>query len=264
MKLKAKYEKKEDVPAAVLDFYEEKDGVWVLDADLPPPPDNTSIRKDLQTERQRRQDLEKKIERWEKLGKTDEEIQELIAKAEERELTDAEKKGEWDKLKTQMVEKHTTEINRLTKKIGDLEGTVSNKDKVIHTLTVDTAAAAAIAEHKGRQKLLMPFVKDRIKVVEGEDGTISLQVLDEDKKTPKVNGKGEPMSVIELVAEMRTNEDYGSLFESSGSSGGGTPPGGGGGGKAHQFKRKADFKDERERAEFVDTHGIDEYQKLPA
>lgn len=262
MKLKSTYSKKEDIPEHLREFYEEKDGKWVLDHDIEIP-NTASLKSDLAGERRRRQELEAKVKRWEDIGKSEEEIAELIAKHKEREEDDLASKGKWDQLKQQLVETHNAETAKLRKKIDDQAKEIGSLQGSINDMLVDSNANAAIAEHSGDPELLMPFVRKRLRITEVE-GKKKIEVLGEDGNI-KLNGKGEQITVSELVAEMRGNERFGKLFKASGSSGGGSPPGGGGGGNAsHQYKRRSDFKTEKERAEFIDNVGLEEYQKLPA
>lgn len=260
-KMTSKYAKQEDIPEALRSFYTEKNGSWVLDHDIEIP-DVSRLNADIATERRRRQELEQKIQKWEALGKSDEEIAELITKHKKLEEEDLESKGKWDQLKAQLVETHNAEKQRLQKKIDDLSKVADAKDNTIRDMLLENNATAAIAEHGGDPELLMPFVRKKIRVVEAE-GKQKIEVLGDDGNI-KMNGKGDPISVSELVASMRSDERFGKLFKASGSSGGGTPPGGGGGGSSHQYKKRSDFKTEKERAVFVDTFGIEEYQKLPA
>src|SRR5688572_26826180 len=102
MKLKSKYDKKEDVPEALLDFYQESNGVWVLDSDLEQP--DPRLKGDLATERRRRQELEGKIKKWEELGLDETQIAEMVARDKERSEKDLEAKGQWESLKAQLVE----------------------------------------------------------------------------------------------------------------------------------------------------------------
>jgi hypothetical protein len=54
-----------------------------------------------------------------------------------------------------------------------------------------------------------------------------------------VNGKGDPMSIREFVAEMKASDTFGRAFEASGASGSGMTPGGGDGGGRNT--KKGDF-----------------------
>ena len=93
----------------------------------------------------------------------------------------------------------------------------------LYKLLVENAATSAIAEAKGIPKLLMPFVQSQVNVIE-EDGEFKVQVID-DKKEVRYGMTGAPMTIKELVTEMKGMEEYGRLFESEERGGGGTPPG---------------------------------------
>lgn len=96
----------------------------------------------------------------------------------------------------------------------------------LYSLMVENAATAAVAELKGVPELLMPFVKQQVKVAE-EDGQFKVMVVDSAGET-RYGATGSPMTIKELVAEMKANERFGRLFESEHQNGGGgMPPGGG-------------------------------------
>jgi hypothetical protein len=248
-KLKLVLDSVEGLDEPTRGMYVEKDGKFHLDVDG--IEDTSGLKSALQKERKDRADLEKKVKRWEGLGKTDEEIAELIAKHDETSQTEAERKGEWDKLRLQMNEKHAKELAKKDETIGAMR-------KRLEAELVDARATAAIAAAKGVPDLLLPHVQRHVKV----DENFNVVVVDA-KGDPRVNGKGEPLSISDLVTEMKSTEIYGRAFEGSGQSGGGTQPGNGGGGNP-QFKRRSDFKTEKERAAFVDEHGIETYTALPA
>lgn len=98
----------------------------------------------------------------------------------------------------------------------------------LYGLMVENAATAAVAELKGIPELLMPFIKNQVKVVE-EDGQFKVQVIGTDGEV-RYGTTGSPMSIKELVTEMKGIEKYGRLFESEqqpNRGGGGFQPGGG-------------------------------------
>ena len=121
---------------------------------------------------------------------------------------------------------------------------------------MDKAAVAAIAAAKGVPELLPPHVQKHVKV----DENYNVQVVDA-KGDPRVNGKGEPLSISDLIAEMKATEVYGRAFEGSGQSGSGMRPTNGTGGTG--ITRRSEFKTEKDRAAFVDAHGIAAYNALP-
>jgi hypothetical protein len=232
-------------------LYAEKDGKFHLGVEG--IEDTGGLKTALQKERADRAAFEKQVKSWQGLGKTPEEIRELLeaqAKAEEDKATKA---GEWDKLRAQMNEKHAAELKSKDEATGKMRTSLER-------YLVDAAATQAIAAEKGVPALLLPHVQRHVKVIE-QDGDYVAQVVDA-KGDPRVNGKGEPLTIADLVSEMKQSEIYGRAFEASGNTGGGTRPANGGAGIA-QVKRKADLKDRAARAAFVDKHGHEAYFALP-
>jgi hypothetical protein len=93
---------------------------------------------------------------------------------------------------------------------------------------VESEAAAAVMAAKGVPELLLPIVTPRL-AVEETDGHFTVRVLGEDGQ-PRLNAAGAPMTVLELVEEMRRSDVFGRAFEGRGISGSGAPPTGIGGG----------------------------------
>lgn len=229
-------------------LYEEADGKFKLRVEG--VEDTSGLRSALEKERKAARELAKKVQRWEALGKSDEEIAELLRKAEDAETSEAERKGEWDKLRAQMNEKHEAALKAKDETVGAMRARLNAE-------LVDAKAVAAIAAAKGVPELLLPHVQRHVRV----DDEFNVQVVDA-KGDPRVNGKGEPLTIAELVAEMRGSEVFGRAFEGSGHSGSGTPPGSGAGGAG--ARKKSDFKTEKERADWTEKHGLEAYKALPA
>src|SRR6185369_13283869 len=122
---------------------------------------------------------------------------------------------------------------------------------------VDARASAAIADAGGKPKVLLNIVKQFTKV----NDDFHVVVVDA-KGDPRVNSKGEPLTISDLVAEIKADEDYGANFKGSGQAGSGMQPVNGGG--AILTQKKSDFKTEKERAAFVNEHGLEKYVALPA
>jgi hypothetical protein len=240
----------ENVAEAFRPLYVEKDGKFKLDVNLPEPEDTSGLKTALQKERKAREAAEKQTKSWQKLGKTESEIEELLATQAEAEADKAAKAGEWDKLRAQMNEKHAIDLKAK-------EETISAMRKRLEAELVDAKAVAAIAAAKGVPELLLPHVQRHVKVSED----FNVMVVDA-KGDPRVNGKGDPLSIPDLIEEMKANEIYGRAFEASGQSGSGTRPGNNGGGSP-QITRRSEFKSEKERAAFVDAFGMDVYKALP-
>jgi hypothetical protein len=175
-----------------------------------------------------------------------------LLEAQEARQTEAERKGEWDKLRTQMNDKHAQDLKGKDETIGAMK-------KRLETELIDKTAVSAIAAAKGSPDLLLPHVQRHVKV----DDDFNVVVVNA-KGEPRVNGKGEPLSIADLIEEMKTNETFGRAFEGSGHSGSGMRPNNGGGGTPPgNVKSKADLKDRTTRAAFVDAHGHDAYFALP-
>lgn len=215
MALKLEVTTLDEVPEAARSLYKEADGKFLLDVDVEP-----AVRTATSKANKEAADFRHKVKAWEKLGKSPEEIEDLLVAHARAEEEKAAKGGEWDKLKLQMVEKHGKELEGERAKGMRLRGTLERH-------LIDGAATAAIAEAKGVPQLLLPHVRAHVRVVEENDEFVA-RVVDA-KGDPRVDSKGNFMSIGDLVSEMRQNEVFGRAFESSGAGGSGTPPNGGGG-----------------------------------
>ena len=207
------------IPEAQRSLYKELNGKFTLDVEGYEDP--IGLKSALQAERQNAKTATQQAAAWKALGKTPEEIQSLVeaqAQAERDKLT---KGGEWDKLKQQMADQHKTELVQKDARIGSLT-------KSLEARLIDADATAAIAASKGVPALLLPHVRAAVKVIE-DNGEFKVQVVDP-AGNPRVNGKGEFLSIADLVGEMRQSEVFGRAFEATGITGGGAPGGGGGGG----------------------------------
>ena len=120
-----------------------------------------------------------------------------------------------EKIKKEFAEKHGEEITKLTKRNEGLQGQ-------LYKLLVDGEATKAIAAAKGIPDLVLPFVRNSIKVVE-EGGGLSVVVVDS-AGDRMFNHAGQPMSVTELVAKLKVDPTYRRLFDADDTSGGGTRP----------------------------------------
>jgi hypothetical protein len=146
-----------------------------------------------------------------------------IRELDEQTLLD---KGEFDTLKKQLLDQHENEKKQLLEKhVGE----VKTRDDRIGKLTsalerrlVDAEATTAIAEAKGAPILLLPHVRSQIKVVE-EDGEFIAKVVD-GQGNPRIgDAAGKPMSIPQLVDEMKKSDQYARAFDASGAGGSGAP-----------------------------------------
>lgn len=179
----------------------------------------------------------------------------------------AKKAGEWDALKKQLTESQA-------KDIAKKDAEIARRDAAISALMIDGEAARVVADEKGNATLLMPHIKMLTRVQPDANGNPRVVVVDEQGQ-PRINGKGDPMTIKELVAEMRTKEVFAGAFAGSGnaggagSAGGGSPPGSGngngsgngGGPAAGKARSKMTIT---EKAAFIKANGTDKYMELPA
>lgn len=198
----------------------------------------------------------KAVEKWEKLGKTPEEIEALLGDLEKNQQTELEKKGEWEKLRTQMVEQHQTALQKIQKERDDA---VKDADNFV----VDSTLAQEIAQARGSNRVLLPHVRSRVTVQRDDTGKRNVVVLGEDGN-PRVNAEGKPFKVADLLGEMKKDTDFSKAFEGPNGHGGGAAAkdGGGGGTPPGTTKRSEMTRDQR--AAYVEEHGGDAYLKLPA
>lgn len=94
----------------------------------------------------------------------------------------------------------------------------------VHKYLVTSGASEALAAEGGMVELAMPFVQQQIKVLE-EDGEFKAVVVDADGDPRISGGTGQPMTIRELVREMKGQEKYAPLFKSEAKGGGGALPG---------------------------------------
>ncbi|USN15139.1 hypothetical protein LESZY_01050 [Brevundimonas phage vB_BpoS-Leszy] len=123
-------------------------------------------------------------------------------------------KGEYEQKLTKAEEKNAAMFTTLEKHLRD-------KD-----------ALAALAEHKGNAKLLMPVILAQTKVVQDEEtGEYFTAVLNA-KGEIRAGSDGGPLPISKLVAEMKEDKEFAAAFEGTQKSGGGADP------KAQQQQRQ--------------------------
>lgn len=214
-KLKLVLDKLDEVAEPLRAAYTERDGKFYLDADVP---DTDSLKGALDKERRGRSDLEKKLKAFGEF--TPEQVADLVKKHEEEERRKAEGKGEWDKLKVQLVEQHNKVLGEEKTKRERLEGT-------IRTLVAENVARRELEAAGGVVDLLLPHVMKQVKVDIEESGEARAVVVDA-KGTPRIgDGQGNTLSISALVGEMKKDKTYAPAFSGSGASGSGAPPSGG-------------------------------------
>ena len=221
LKLKVNADEFKGLPEGIRGLYEEKDGSYVLGVDG--IEDTSGLKSALEKERKSRSDYEKAARAWQGLGKSPEEIAEILQKQADAEKAKLEQKGEWDKLRAQLVDSHGKELSARDKLIAEKEAEIQRRQSALESYLIDAAATSAIAAEKGIPELLLPHVQRQVKVID-DQGKYVVRVLTPDG-TPRMNSKGEYLGVKDLIAELKGNDIYGRAFEGSGASGSGMKPG---------------------------------------
>jgi hypothetical protein len=199
------------VPESHRDLYEARDGGQFVLAKPVRIDDAAELKGALAQEREARRKLA------EKSGQLPPEIQEKVRKAEELERRELERQGEYQKLLQTNEERFKGEITKREERIGQLSSTLER------TLTTN-AATIAISSARGDVEGLLPHIMPALRTIEEPAGSGNYEVMVIDPKNPdqpRLNAKGQPMTVEELVAEKREHRTLSKLFDASPASGSG-------------------------------------------
>jgi hypothetical protein len=253
MALKAIVDSLEVVPEAVRSEYEAKDGKFVLKVEG--AEDVTGLKKNRDEILSEKQKVAAELEKYKGLGLAPEKIKELADAALKAEEEKHKAEGNWDTLKTTLNQQHANQL-------AEKETAISGLTKTVESLMVDSVAAQEFAAQKGESLLLLPHVKGHTKVVQ-KDGKFIVQVLD-DAGQPRISpaGNGNPMTIAELVTEMKADTRFGRAFDGSGASGSGAPKDGSRSGTG-AVKSLADLKSAKAKSDFIDQFGLDAFKALP-
>ena len=153
-------------------------------------------------------------------GETPEQIlegfQAALAEAAKGKKTQEDFQRQVEKIKTDLGSEFAQKIEAEQKRAEALQAQLYN-----HLVTSEARTALAEAGAIDSD-LALPFLTQQVKVSE-EEGKFLVTVVDQ-AGDPRYSGTtGAPMSVKELVAEMKGQEKYGPLFKSESRSGAGTP-----------------------------------------
>lgn len=234
------------VPPEFQSLYEDKgdEGIHLNEALAKKVSDTGNLHKSLQAERKTRANLERELKGFKSIGEspdaitqmiegyrsiadTPEALQELLAQKDKLlEGKDTEKVVQ--QVRDAAARELTKAQEQFKTQLAEKDGRITLVSAAMEREMIDSAATAEIVKQKGIPELLLPVVRRQIKVVE-EDGRFVRRIVDDEGDT-KVNGKGEPMTIADLVTEMRNNDLYARAFDGEGRGGSGAPasPGGGG------------------------------------
>lgn len=143
-------------------------------------------------------------------------------KARLEELETAAASGKDNKLNIDKVRAEMKAANEVA--VGNERKVQDSLRSTVHKYLVGAGASEALASEEGLVELAMPFVERQIKVVE-IDGEFKAVVVDKDGDPRISGGTGQPMTIKELVREMKGMDTYKPLFKSEAKGGGGALPG---------------------------------------
>lgn len=138
----------------------------------------------------------------------------LEADAAEAERKKAAAEGDFKQLEAQLVKKYEGEKEVLS---GEVKRMRTSMEKNL----IDAAAATELARHSDSPRMLLPHIRSQMKVVEA-DGEFYARVVDENGNVRIGNGQGSsPMTLPELIEEMKQDKEFAPAFRGTGASGGG-------------------------------------------
>lgn len=140
---------------------------------------------------------------WEGLNPSD--VKKLVQERRDAELKDLEKKGEFEKIRAQMLEAHEAEKSTLRTQIEELNQRLTGSQTTIDQLTVGQAFSTSryisdelvLTPTKARTVYGAHFQRDESGAVIGYDKPVGAQ-----GRTPLVDGSGNPLSFDEALKKI--------------------------------------------------------------
>lgn len=150
-------------------------------------------------------------------GRSTEDVTRLLAAAEERERTESERRGEYDKLLVTLKTQHATELSAA-------RAETERRTRSAHEAERRRAAMEAIADEKGNSTLLLNNVLARLGVSETVEGDLvryDVHVVDAAGKPIIKDGQGATLSPRDYVKSLKELPEYQPAFPGTGASGSG-------------------------------------------
>jgi len=156
-------------------------------------------------------------------GVDPEEHRRLKTAAEEAERKKAAAEGDFKALEAQLVKKLADAEAKSGAEQARLRGSL---DKYL----IDAEAVRELAAHSDSPALLLPHIRGQMRVVE-QDGAFVARIVDSAGNVRIGKGQGSaPMTLGELIEDMKQDKTYAPAFRGTGSSGGGASRSTAGGG----------------------------------
>jgi hypothetical protein len=126
-------------------------------------------------------------------------------------------KVDLDKIKQQFSQQEQTIRSETQQELETMLGSLRKH-------MVSASALGVPVKHKGSPELLLPHVERHADVVKDDNGEYVVRVKDADGSV-RLNAQGDPMSIDDLVVEMKTKDAFARAFESEVPGGTGSTPG---------------------------------------
>jgi hypothetical protein len=240
------------VPEPLRPFYRQEGSAYVLDDPAELRGHLTNLKNENKTVKGKLANLRQ----LEELGLSPDEAKQLIADRDAAAERRAKEEGDWTSLREQLEANHN-------KKAEEWNGREKKLLTTIDRVLVQDAARSALSdpEIEGNPTLLLPLIRDRVKVTETEDG-FELQVLREDG-APLLNGENKPATLKDLFLDMKAKPEYAGAFKGVNQSGGGAPPGKGGNGGGAPGNLTRSTMTNIQKVSYIQEHGQAAYEALP-
>ncbi|HHA19843.1 MAG TPA: hypothetical protein ENK70_09070 [Methylophaga sp.] len=167
---------------------------------------------------------------------------------EEKRLQD---EGQWEHLKQTLVDKNKSVVEELT---SIKDNTINSLRSALDKELIENASIKAIEKESGNSFFLLPHMKDLIKTV-SKDGSFLVEVVDRDGNARTDDETGNPFTIGQLVAEMKSDDAF-SLAFPNGNSGSGNAANQGGSSSNVVNPWKADSKNITEQAKMVKENPV--------
>jgi len=216
--LKLVLETIDDLPEQIQEHYEEKDGKFHLKTEAAgglAVEDVSGLKSTVSKLRTEQRDLQKKLKQFEGI-EDPEAAKTALEKYEELKNADPDKKAkeQFEAYKQQINSQYAKEKDSLTNQLQNMRSQLENN-------LVRASATEALQKEGARINLMLPHVLSRVKMREA-DGRYVAEVVDENGNPRVGDSQGNPMTIPQLVQEMKTQEEFSAGFNGTGHSGSGS------------------------------------------
>jgi DNA-binding transcriptional MerR regulator len=221
--------------------------------------DVTALRNSMKHAKTERDEARRKaasVAKWEKLGKSPDEIQALLEAQAAKEEEAARKAGDFDSILNQHKTAWEGEKSQLTGQVDFWQNKYKNAE-LSYALTSELSKAEVTTEGL---EVLPRILKERVKF-EVEGDKVHIKILAADGATPMAGGGADGQATFaDLVKDAKTK--YPSLFKGSGQGGSGASDTGGSGGNPPTNLKRSQMT-VTEKSKYIADHGQEAYLKLP-